>query len=155
MKTNPKPFALFLLTALLLSSFTGCTGKDGEIYGQRKVLEYVDSICTEPYHLVDRELIEESPDNMEYRFMTDNRELAFTANSRLVPITIDATQTSFYRREITCDYVNAVRGLYRDDIDAVLQENGQYLEEHGWIYLLSFSDIDQVVDTILTADQES
>ena len=39
MKTNPKPFALFLLTALLLSSFTGCTGKDGEIYGQRKVLE--------------------------------------------------------------------------------------------------------------------
>ena len=153
MKTSPKPFALFLLTALLLSSFTGCTGKDGEIYGQRKVLEYVDSICTEPYHLVDRELIEESPDNMEYRFMTDNRELAFTANSRLVPITIDATQTSFYRREITCDYVNAVRGLYRDDIDAVLQENGQYLEEHGWIYLLSFSDIDQVVDTILTADQ--
>ena len=100
MKTSPKPFALFLLTALLLSSFTGCTGKDGEIYGQRKVLEYVDSICTEPYHLVDRELIEESPDNMEYSFMTDNRELAFPANSRHVPTPLHAPPNSLSRTDI-------------------------------------------------------
>ncbi len=90
---------------------------------------------------------------MEYRFRADNRELSFTANSRLVPVTIDATQTGFYRREITCDYVNAVHELYLDDIYEVLQENEGYLKEHGWIYLLSFSDIDRAVDTILAADQ--
>ena len=153
MKTISKFLAFLLLTAFLFFCFTGCVGKDGEIYGQREVLEYVDSVCAEPYHLVERELVEEDPDNMEYRFMADNRELSFTANSRLVPVTIDATQTGFYRREITCDYVNAVHELYLDDIYEVLQENEGYLKEHGWIYLLSFSDIDRAVDTILAADQ--
>ena len=80
MKTISKSLAFLLLTVFLFFCFTGCVGKDGEIYGQREVLEYVDSVCAEPYHLVERELVEEDPDNMEYRFMADNRELSFTAD---------------------------------------------------------------------------
>ena len=79
MKMISKSLAFLLLTVFLFFCFTGCVGKDGEIYGQREVLEYVDSVCAEPYHLVERELVEEDPDNMEYRFMADNRELSFTA----------------------------------------------------------------------------
>ena len=61
MKTISKSLAFLLLTVFLFFCFTGCVGKDGEIYGQREVLEYVDSVCAEPYHLVERELVEEDP----------------------------------------------------------------------------------------------
>ncbi len=146
-----KIFLLCLLATVFV--FDGCTTRDSEIYGQGKVLEYVDSVCPEPYHLTGKTLIEESPDNMEYYFETDNRKLSFKANSYLSPVWIDATQTGFYSREISCDYVSVVHDLYREDVKAVLETAPNYMEDHGWIYLLSFSDIGQTVDTILAADQ--
>lgn len=113
----------------------------------------MDELCGEPYELLEKELIEENPDNMEYRFKAQNRELYFNANSYLAPITIDATKTNFYSKEISCDYVNAVRSLYSSEVNQVLAQDPHYLEEQGWIYVLSFADLESVVDTVLAADQ--
>ncbi len=154
LKSGRVRLAFFAVLGLAFSfGLTGCLDKDSEIYGQQEVLEYVDTICEEPYHLVGSELVEESPDNMEYSFETDNRELTFQANSYLSPIYIDATQTGFYNREISCNYVNVVHDLYRDELQQVLRADSHYLEEYGWIYLLSFADIDRVIDTIMAADR--
>lgn len=150
MKRKSKIITMAFIFVLILS---GCIGKDGRVYGQRRVLEYVDSVCTEPYDLEGRELIEENPDNMEYYFRTKNRDLTFTANSYLSPIWIDASQTSFYSREISCDYVETVHSLYEDELDEVFQGSRRYLEEHGWMYLVSFRDIEEIVDTVLEADE--
>ena len=133
--------------------FCACTGADGKIYGQQQVLEYVDDVCGESYQLVGRELISEDPDNMQYEFVTTERGITFTANSYLDQIWFDATPTGFYERAISCDYVEKVHERYRDDLNKVLLANEHYLEQHGWIYLLSFSDIDRAVDTILAADR--
>lgn len=149
-RRNQKWMIFFLMFLLCLP---GCMGKDGEIYGQEEVLEYVDSICSEPYELVGKELIQEEPDNMEYTFRTTDRDLTFRANSYLSPIWIDATQTSFYRPELSCDYVSVVCDLYREEVREVLRADEGYLEEYGWIYLLSFQDIGRVVETVLAADQ--
>ena len=66
-----------LLAVLLCVSLCSCLGADAEIYGRREVLEYVDEICKEAYDEIGRELIEETPDNMEYRFRTRDRGLEF------------------------------------------------------------------------------
>ena len=151
MKTGKKPVLLILSAAVLF--FSGCLGRNAEVYGQRHVLDYVDSVCSEPYELLGRELIEEDPDNMEYYFRTLDRDLDFQANSYLSPVWIDATETSFYTREISCDYVQTVHGLYRNETKAILEEDSRYLEDFGWMYLLSFGDIEQAADTLLKADQ--
>ena len=111
MKTGKKPVLLILSAAVLF--FSGCLGRNAEVYGQRHVLDYVDSVCSEPYELLGRELIEEDPDNMEYYFRTLDRDLDFQANSYLSPVWIDATETSFYTREISCDYVQFTPVLVR------------------------------------------
>lgn len=140
-----------LLTAVFL--LAGCSGPDGEIYGEDKVLEYVDGICAEPYTLVGTELVAQLPDDMRYGFVTDGRGLAFSAHSTLTPIVIDASVTNFYTKSITCDYVSAVHELYREDVVAALSEAENYREREGWMYLLNFSDIDASVDTLLSADR--
>ena len=63
-----KRVASLLLAVLLAGSAVGCVGADGEIYGEKEVLEYVDTLCKEPYELLDSELIQQTPDNMEYHF---------------------------------------------------------------------------------------
>lgn len=143
------------LAALLAAVFllAGCSGPDGEIYGEDQVRKYVDAVCPEPYTLVGTELIAELPDNMRYDFVTDGRGLAFSANSTLSPIMIDASVTNFYTKSITCNYVSAVHELYRDDVVAALSEAENYRQSEGWMYLLSFSDIDASVDTLLSADR--
>lgn len=138
---------------MIFFTCSGCVRKDSEPYGQQKVLEYVDSICSEAYHMTGKNLVEETPDNMEYSFLSDERDLSFHVNSYLAPVYIDASPTSFYRRRITCDYVSSVHDLYRDELDSVLTSDPHYLDEHGWIYLLSFDDISRTVDTVLAADQ--
>lgn len=146
---------LFIPAAVLAAVFlfTGCLGEDGEVYGQEKVLEYVNSICKEPCRLEGKKLVEENPDNMEYYFRTQNRDLSFQANSFLSPVTIDLSAPLYYTRGLSCSYVQEVHNLYREELEAVLQADQQYLEEYGWIYLMSFDDIDRTVDTILAADQ--
>lgn len=146
-----KRIALSFVCAVLFLS--GCLGQDASVYGKQKVLQYVDSVCPEPYQLEGSALIQEDPDNMEYYFRTDRRELEFKANSYLSPVWIDGTKTSFYTREISCDYVEQVRQLYREEVKAVLKENDHYLEDHGWMYLSSFDDLEPVVETILEADK--
>lgn len=111
-----KRVAALALAAALLA---GCTGADGEIPDRGEVLAYVDELCAEPYREVSRELAAETPDDMEYRFETD-RGLHFTAHSYLSPVYIDASKTSFYTPEISCDYVSAVHRLYSDDVKASL-----------------------------------
>lgn len=142
------------LLPLLLLPFclTGCLGADAEIYGQETVLDYVDTVCDEPYRLTGQQLVEQTPDRMEYTFKTSDRDLTFTADSYLEPVTIDGSVFS-YTREISCDYVNAVHDLYRDDIKKILEENPRYLPEHGWFYLLSFNDINSIVYSVLDADK--
>lgn len=141
-----------LLAVLLCVSLCSCLGADAEIYGRREVLEYVDEICKEAYDEIGRELIEETPDNMEYRFRTRDRGLEFTANSYLSPIWIDATKTSFYTREISCNYVSVVHDLYADEVREILRAHDAYEDSYGWMQLLSFSDLDSVVDVLLQAD---
>lgn len=145
-----------VLTSLLCLAclgLTACTTKDSEVYGEKEVLKYVDEICEEPYELIEKELTEESPDNMEYRFRTKERELYFEANSYLEPVYIDASQTMFYDRHISCDYINVVRDLYNDELDRVLAGDRHYLAEYGWMYVLSFSDIESVAETVLAGDE--
>ena len=154
MKKRLRLHILFsFVTLLLISGLSGCLTKDSSIYGQERVLEYVDSICPEPYELTETELIEENPDNMEYEFRTLKRDLTFHANSFLSPIWIDATQTPFYSRSLSCDYVTVVHDLYRDELKQVLEHDSHYMPEYGWYYLLSFQDIENAVDTLLAADQ--
>lgn len=140
---------VIILTAVLL---TGCLTKDSEIYGWDEVQEYIDSVCDEPYELTAKQLIEESPDNMEYTFHSKQRDLSFTANSYLSPIYFDATKTAFYNRSISCTYVSEVHGLYRQELDGVLNECPYYLPDRQWMYVTSFSELDQVIDCILKAD---
>lgn len=142
-----------ILPLLLFSTcLTGCLGADAEIYGKDEVLDYVAAVCDEPHILTDQDLVEQTPDRMEYIFEVTGRDLTFTADSYLEPITLDAS-TIGYSREISCNYVNAVHDLYRDELKQVLKENPHYLPEHGWIYLLSFDDINEVVETILEGDR--
>ena len=143
-----KTLALPLAAALLC----GCMGADGEIYGKAKVLDYVDSLCGEPYELVSSELVAEEPDDMQYDFVTKERGLEFTAHSYLQPIVIDATVTSWYDRALSCDYVNRVHDLYRADIDAALAKGETWLPDRQWMYLVEFGDLDNVVDTLVAAD---
>ena len=144
---------LVLVCLVIMICFAGCVGPDGKIKGERAVIRYVNSICEEPYELTGSELIEEEPDNMEYRFQTTERELSFQANSYLSPIWIDASETSFYDKKISCNYVSVVHDLYEEEVKKCLSDNERYLSSDGWMYLLSFSDIENVVDTILKADK--
>lgn len=141
-----------LSLALAAALLCGCTGADGKIYGQGKVLDYVDSVCTEPYELVGTELVAEEPDDMRYDFVTRERGLAFTAHSYLAAITIDATVTSWYTRKISCDYVSRVHDLYREDIGAALAKGKTWLPEPEWMYAVTFADLDNITDTLLAAD---
>lgn len=147
-----KRMLCLLLAVFLCVSLSSCLGADAEIYGRREVLEYVDGICKEPYDEISRELIEETPDNMEYHFRTRDRGLEFKANSYLSPIWIDATKTSFYTREISCNYVSVVHDLYTDEVEEILSTHDAYQDSYGWMELLSFSDLDSVVDVLLQAD---
>lgn len=131
-----KCLAALLLTVLVL---VGCSGPDGEIYGKAKVLAYVSTLCREPYTLVGTELVAQTPDDMRYDFVTNERGLAFSAHSTLVPIMIDASVTNFYRKSITCNYVQAVHELYREDVKAALSQGDTWLPEHQWMYLINFS----------------
>lgn len=144
--------ALLLVIILTAVSLTGCLTKDSEIYGWDEVQEYVDSVCDEPYELTEKQLIEESPDNMQYSFRSKQRDLSFTANSYLSPIYFDATKTSFYNRSISCTYISEVHRLYREELDEVLNECPYYLPDRQWMYVTSFSELDQVIDCILKAD---
>lgn len=141
-----------LSLALAAALLCGCTGADGEIYGKGKVLDYVDSVCAEPYELVGTELVAEEPDDMRYDFVTRERGLAFTAHSYLEQVVIDATATSWYTREISCDYVSRVHDLYREDINAALAKGETWLPKPGWMYAVTFSDLDNITDTLLAAD---
>lgn len=138
-----------VLAAALLG---GCTGADGKIYGKGEVLDYVDSVCPEPYELVGTELVAEDPDDMRYDFVTRNRDLTFTAHSYLQQVRIDATVTSWYTREISCDYVSRVHDLYREDIDAALAKGRTWLPGPEWMYAVTFADLDDITDTLLAAD---
>lgn len=142
------------LTTLLLTAFilAGCSGPDGKIYGKEKVLEYVDTVCSESYTLTDTELVAQQPDDMRYDFVTDGRGLAFSAHSALIPISIDASVTMFYTKKITCNYVQAVHELYYEAVTAELTQGATWLPDHEWMYLVSFYDLDNVVDTLLAAD---
>ena len=148
-----KRIASLLLAVLLAGSAVGCVGADGEIYGEKEVLEYVDTLCQEPYELLDSELIQQTPDNMEYHFRTTDRGLEFKANSYLSPIIIDASTTPFYTKEISCDYLWAVQELYYDEAAAKIAASSCCHPDTGWLYLTSFSQIDAVVDAILAADK--
>lgn len=140
--------SLVLAAALL----AGCTGADGKIYGKREVLDYVDSVCTEPYDLVGTELVAEEPDDMRYDFVTRNRDLTFTAHSYLNPVMIDATVTSWYTKALSCDYVSRVHDLYRADIGAALAKGRTWLPDPEWMYAVTFADLDNITDTLLAAD---
>lgn len=142
------------LTALAMAGLllAGCTGVDGKIYGQREVLAYVDDLCSEPYDLVGTELVAQLPDDMRYDFVTRERGLAFTAHSTLSQVVIDASPTVFYTKSITCNYVQAVHALYQDQVQAALARGRTWMPEYGWMYLVEFADLDDVVDTLLAAD---
>ena len=112
-----KRIALSFVCAVLFLS--GCLGQDASVYGKQKVLQYVDSVCPEPYQLEGSALIQEDPDNMEYYFRTDRRELEFKANSYLSPVWIDGTATSFYTREMSCGWAEQVGQLNREKGTAV------------------------------------
>lgn len=144
-----KRVAALALAAALLA---GCTGADGEIPDRGEVLAYVDELCAEPYREVSRELAAETPDDMEYRFETD-RGLHFTAHSYLSPVYIDASKTSFYTPEISCDYVSAVHRLYSDDVKASLSRCPLYREKDGWMVVLQLSDLDAAADAVTKADE--
>ena len=142
------------LTALAMAGLllAGCTGVDGKIYGQREVLAYVDDLCSEPYDLVGTELVAQLPDDMRYDFVTRERGLAFTAHSTLSQVVIDASPTVFYTKSITCNYVQAVHALYQDQVQAALARGRTWMPDYGWMYLVEFADLDDVVDTLLAAD---
>ncbi len=137
----------------LLFLLTGCVGKDGEIYDEQTVLDYVASICKEPYELVGKELIAQEPDHMEYTFRTKDRGLEFTASSYLSPIWIDASKTSFYQRNLSCSYVSQVHDQYQEQIRQILRTSDQYLDEYDWLYVVTFADVEDVVDVVLQADE--
>lgn len=144
-----KRLTTLVLTALILA---GCSGPDGKIYGKEQVLKYVDAVCSESYTLTGTELVAQQPDDMRYDFITDDRGLVFSAHSTLTPITIDASVTRFYTKNITCNYVQAVHELYDKAVTAELARGATWLPEHEWMYLVSFNDLDNVVDTLLAAD---
>lgn len=145
---------LLLLSALMFSLIfaAGCVGKDGKVPGKRAVLKYVDSVCEEPYELVDVKQIAWEPDEVEYSFKTTERGIAFKANSFLDPVYIDASQTLFYTKEISCDYVKEVHRQYEEELEKVLSESELYIPEKGWLYLRSFSDIKALVSVVKKAD---
>lgn len=150
-----KKIAGVLLIVILLV-LTGCVTADGKVYGTREVLRYVNDICREEYELLGRELIEKKPDNMEYYFCTKERGLEFKANSYLSPIWIDATETSFYDKKISCDYVSVVHDLYYEEAETIIEKSPLCVPGDMYsfrMYILSFSDIDRIVDTILAADE--
>ena len=150
---NRKRITALMAAALLAVSLAGCVGVDGEIYGEKEVLEYVDGVCTEPYELLGSELIQQKPDNREYRFRTTGRGLEFTANSYLSQVTFDATETPFYTRGISCNYLEAVRALYYEEASAKIAASSRCRQDNGWLYLTGFSQIGQVVDAVLAADE--
>lgn len=142
-----------LLGLCILGLCAGCTGPDGEIYGESDVKRYVDERCHEPYRLVKKVLIEETPDNMEYTFRTNGRDLTFQANSYLAPIYFDATKTGWYTREISCNYVDVVQEQYQSALNDLLQDADQYLHDYGWLYICDFNELETVIDLVLEADR--
>lgn len=139
--------------SLAVCCLAGCTGPDGEIYGEDEVREYVEQFCSEPYTLVGTELVAQTPDDMRYDFVTDGRGLTFSANSTLVQVAFKGVTTNFYTKRITCDYVSAVHDLYTDDVDAALSQGDTWLSEPDRLYLTNFGDLDNVVDTLIAADR--
>lgn len=145
-----------VLLIVILLVLTGCVTKDGKVDGPRVVLRYVDGICGEDYELLGRELIEQKPDNMEYYFRTKERGLEFKANSYLSPISIDGSQLGLYDKEISCNYVSVVHDLYYEKAKAVIKQSPLCVPDEFYfsrMYVLSFSDIEEIVDAILAADK--
>ena len=141
------------LIPVIALSLAGCTGPDGPIPTEAEVLEYVEDVCgDEAYILAGHQLVEETPDNMEYTFYSRERDLTFHANSYLSPNYFDASIIG-YSPEISCDYVEQVREQYQEEGDQVLSTAPFYNEAKGWFCVTSYEELEPVADTILTLDQ--
>lgn len=115
--------ALLLLVAVLgVAGGCGCATIDSKAPGKAEVLAHVNELCGERYELVSVETLEERPEKIEYTFRSRERELEFTATSYLSQMYFDATPLNYYSREISCDYTEAVRALYRDEVQKALAE---------------------------------
>lgn len=145
---------LLITIALLITFLTSCTSIDSEPYGKEEVLLAVSAqVPTEAYELVAVNTVSEKPKNMAYTFRSKERDLTFTANSTLTPVGIDATDTAFYHKEITCSYVQEIHKLYAERVRTALAQYDVYDSRHEWFSLLCFDDIDEAAKALYAASQ--
>lgn len=147
-----KIIILILFIIIFSSLVSGCgVNIDSEVYGEDEVMEYVaECVPNENYELVSVEEMCEKPQNVEYTFKSLDRDITFTANSYIATITFEWT---YYKKEISCSYDNAVWAIYRERFFDELEESSlwdgsEYIPE---MYLMSFADIDTVADSIYAA----
>ncbi len=145
---------------LSLSALLGgcsCTTVDDDAPGMLSVLAYVDDICGEDYKMTAIDEIGERPQEVLYTFKTEERGLVFTAVSTLQPITFDATVTSWYTKDISCDYPEAVHELYRERAAQALAEGIGFDagEKFGWngFMATSFADLEKQAEAFCKADR--
>ncbi|MFI3170648.1 MAG: hypothetical protein R3Y06_11950 [Faecalibacterium sp.] len=136
--------AKMLLLCLAACVFVGCSASTAEPYGVVRVLRYVIGVCDgEFFTLNSAERICDDPTEDVYYFTT-KRGLAFTATSYLLPISIDASVSSFCTKNLKTDYIDAVHALYEDAVAALFPEE---------IIITQFADVAQIVEDIAAANE--
>ena len=141
---NFRHILLFICLSGILF-MTGCHTE--KPHRQDEVMEIVKEKCTEDFKLLYSEKIRESPYYIRYTFETTDRKLTFTADSTLhVEWLVLAS-----RAEIYCNYADKVAGLYRDRINAELEQSSLYKD--GEFAITHYSDLEEAAKTLEKCNQ--
>ena len=140
---------LFLLLTLVITTQTGC-GAQGKLYGQSKVLEYMENaVPQEEYTFESMEKVDDTDVPMEiYHFRSKERDLEFVAKNTRTSIFDNA---AVYRKTIVSEYVEGVHELYRDDAESILDDSGLTIDDDK-IYIESYDDLVDLADYFVDAD---
>ncbi|NCB91436.1 MAG: hypothetical protein EOM40_02530 [Clostridia bacterium] len=152
-KRKRKHLVQMTLLCFVCLFLCACTTIDGDVPGKKEVSKYVKESVSEKYELESVEKIQEHPDKVEYTYSSKKRDLIFHAYSYLANITIDACSTSFYSREISCDYVSIMQELYYDDAEKILKNAECYDKEDEVFMIHDFDDVADIAKTIIQADR--
>lgn len=145
---NMKKTVITVLMVLSMFCLCSCQGKDGDLYTKKEVINKVKDKIAERHEFDHVEsFMDEVPKREIYYFKSKERDLTFTVLSTLNEVWIDSP-TGLYQKYIRIDYDDAIRELYKDEIESILSP---YKGEKGLVYK-SFDELKGISDALCKAD---
>lgn len=145
-----------LLSVFLVIALVGCSAEP-VYYSKKYVKEYVKNMYGEDckYVNVGVETDEDGNDVYIYNF-TDGNGVAFCVYASTDHVTIDASTTIFYEKEISDNYLKCVYDTKVEELEALVEKYSLDAEckenKVIWIWLDSYTQLEKVAEFVEEAD---